>query len=155
MEPNGTDCARALEWASLELDDGLSQVERALLAAHVRACAPCASQVEATRAVTQMIRSAPLERPATSFAVPASRPRRHARGRALRIAAAGALVGVTAAAGVLVGLLQQPAEPTGRTPPTLAYVPPKPNVDRELRDLKRHYVRPYSDEPRAGRVAGI
>ena len=71
-------CERAQAWASLELDGELSQLERALLATHLRGCAACAETVAGMRALTAALRDAPLE--------PLDRPgvRRHGRSDAAR-----------------------------------------------------------------------
>src|SRR4026208_1950882 len=59
-------CERAQAWASLELDGELSQIERALLATHVRGCAACAETVAGVRTLTHAPRNAPLEPRATA-----------------------------------------------------------------------------------------
>src|SRR5919197_678643 len=54
-------CRRARELASLELDENLSQLEQARLGVHVRRCASCREFRQGINAVTQTLRSAPLE----------------------------------------------------------------------------------------------
>jgi ferric-dicitrate binding protein FerR (iron transport regulator) len=97
-------CERARGWASLELDDELSQLERALLAAHRRRCAECGAYVAEMRATTAALRAAPLERPER----PAFVPRVSAGSRrvlSFRFAAAAALAVTAAGLGVFTGSL--------------------------------------------------
>jgi predicted anti-sigma-YlaC factor YlaD len=54
-------CRRARELASLELDEDLSQLEQARLGVHVRRCAACREFRLGVRAMTETLRSAPLE----------------------------------------------------------------------------------------------
>jgi predicted anti-sigma-YlaC factor YlaD len=62
-------CERARMWASLSLDGELSELERALLDAHLARCAPCAGFVEEVRAATQELRAAEPELPGRPIAV--------------------------------------------------------------------------------------
>ena len=54
-------CERARFWASLRLDGELSQLEGALLDAHVARCAGCQAVAEGFGASTSALRSATLE----------------------------------------------------------------------------------------------
>ena len=54
-------CERAAEFVSLELDGELSLFERALLQRHLRGCEQCAEYSRRVAAVTEMVRTAPLE----------------------------------------------------------------------------------------------
>lgn len=89
-------CERARAWASLRLDGELSELEEALLAAHVRRCAACREYEEMLSAAVVVLRAQPLEQIQHPVAVPA---RRHTRVRPMglaRVAAvAAAVVGVT------------------------------------------------------------
>src|SRR5919107_2195430 len=67
-------CDRVRAQVSLELDGEISQLERALLGAHLRRCADCRSFRERTRAFTTELRAAPLSRPPADLHV--RRPRR-------------------------------------------------------------------------------
>src|SRR6187431_596619 len=67
-------CDRVRAQISLELDSELSQLERAMVAAHVVRCADCRAFRTGTTAVTRELRAAPLEQPPAS--VPVRRPRR-------------------------------------------------------------------------------
>ena len=135
-------CERAQAWASLELDGELSQLERALLATHVRRCEACAETVAGMRTLTHALRNAPLEpldRPVA--AITAARSRR-ARPLAVRLALAAALAAVAAGLGVLAGTLGSPS-PAPKAPagPEIALLP----LDAK-RDLQG--VRPGTRDPR-------
>jgi anti-sigma factor RsiW len=96
------ECSRAQAWASLELDGELSQLEQALLEAHLRRCPACAVRVSDVRAFTAAIRAEPLARPEEPVFVPATAARR-SRSLALRIAIAATLAALAGGLGVLAG----------------------------------------------------
>jgi anti-sigma factor RsiW len=151
-----TTCERALAWASLELDDELSQLERALLASHLRDCDACAASVVEMRALTTMLREAPVEEPRRRVFTPGPRaPARRSRMPA-RLALAATLAALAAGLGALAGSVgQAPDVPVSGTEPEIALLP----TDDELRDVRR--VRPRSDEARderlfpPGRLGGV
>jgi anti-sigma factor RsiW len=128
-------CERAHAWASLELDGELSQLERALLRAHLRRCEGCALSAAEMRAFTSALREAPLELPSRQLYVPGARtsgPKR--RVFAARLALAATLALAAAGLGVLAGSLgQAPATPTAPTDPAIALLP----SNDELRDVRR------------------
>jgi hypothetical protein len=62
-------CERVRAQVSLELDGELSQIERAMLRAHIRRCPDCSSFEHAARAFTGELRSAPLELPSHPMVV--------------------------------------------------------------------------------------
>jgi predicted anti-sigma-YlaC factor YlaD len=96
-------CDRAREWASLRLDGELSELESALLGAHVERCADCRAFVDDVDLATTALRSASLEPLMTPVALP--RRRVGSRTRTLQAAAAAALVLTAAGLGSLFGLL--------------------------------------------------
>jgi predicted anti-sigma-YlaC factor YlaD len=67
-------CERVRAQASIELDGELSQLEQAMLAAHISHCPDCRAYRAEVHAFTRSLRSAPLVRPSGSIA-----PRRHRR----------------------------------------------------------------------------
>ena len=76
MDETGHLCERARFWASLRLDGELSELEGALLDAHLARCAGCREVTDGFAASTAAVRSAPLERLApVAIDVPRS-PRR-------------------------------------------------------------------------------
>jgi hypothetical protein len=54
-------CSRARFWVSLRLDDQLSELEGALLDAHLVGCAGCRSFAEDSAVATERLRSEPLK----------------------------------------------------------------------------------------------
>jgi hypothetical protein len=69
-------CGRARFWASLRIDGELSELEGALLDAHLADCADCAGFATGSLGATAALRAVPLVAPApVSIAYPAS-PRR-------------------------------------------------------------------------------
>jgi predicted anti-sigma-YlaC factor YlaD len=62
MDESGHLCERARFWASLRLDGELSELEGALLDAHLARCAGCRALADGFAASTTTLRSAPLER---------------------------------------------------------------------------------------------
>ena len=104
-------CERARAWVSLELDAELSELEHALLAAHLDRCAACAAFAHDVRGLAGALRAAPLELPRE---VPAPIRRRDASVRVLQALGAAAAVAVAIGLGSLVGTLssQGPATPS-------------------------------------------
>jgi len=94
-------CDRARQWASLELDGELSELERSLLAAHLRGCPECVSAVSEVRAIALRMRETPLEHPLLTAVLPARRP----RVRGFQVAVAAATVAIGISLGTLAGSL--------------------------------------------------
>ena len=91
-------CERVREQASLEVDGELSQLERAMLAAHVARCAECRAYRSELQGLTRALRSAPLE------AIAPVTVRRYGRSRASTRFQAGA---AAAMAFAVVGIATQ------------------------------------------------
>lgn len=68
-------CERARAWAALAPDGELSMLELRLLQAHVERCGECARIAADIEAITDTIRSAPLEPPPGQIALPVLRRR--------------------------------------------------------------------------------
>jgi predicted anti-sigma-YlaC factor YlaD len=103
------ECARACEWASLRLDDQLSEFEEVLLEAHLARCGDCRGFAASISEVTAALRSERLEQPAFAFEAP-----RRTRGRtvALRTVSAAAAVAVVGISGLVsLQLSTSPARP--------------------------------------------
>ena len=101
MRDLSTLCERARKCVSLRVDDELSELETALLEAHLLRCAGCRQFACETAAFTIALRSQPLETPQT-IVMPLRR--RRARVRTFEVAAAAAVVaavGVASLAGSL------------------------------------------------------
>ena len=92
------ECARASEWASLRLDDQLSDFEEVLLEAHLARCAECRAFAATISGLTYSLRAAELRQPTFAFDPP-----RSARGRtfALRAVSAAAVVAVVGVSGLV------------------------------------------------------
>jgi anti-sigma factor RsiW len=89
-------CDRIRGQISLELDGELSQLERAMVASHVRRCAACADFRATATSFTHALRAAPLEPLARPMEIPSLRRRALAEVRvgAVRVAAAAAGIAV-------------------------------------------------------------
>jgi ferric-dicitrate binding protein FerR (iron transport regulator) len=94
-------CDRARDWASLRADGELSELESALLAAHLKRCDACASFARGVEDVSARLRAAPLEGPPGPIRLA---PRR-APLRAVHLGAAAALVAAAVGLGNLFGSL--------------------------------------------------
>src|SRR4051812_10073440 len=106
LSPRNGRCERARQWASLRIDDELSELEDALLEKHLEGCASCSAFAVRLAATTEAVRAVPLERPAISYPRFERRPViRLPVGRRVAIVA----VAAAAALGAFVGSsLQKP-----------------------------------------------
>jgi predicted anti-sigma-YlaC factor YlaD len=86
-----SDCARARESVSVQLDGELPELELDRLETHLRFCPACAAWAENVRDVTRRLREAAFEEPAEVFALP-RRSRRWAVSSAVALASAAAVV---------------------------------------------------------------
>jgi ferric-dicitrate binding protein FerR (iron transport regulator) len=91
-------CERVRTWVSLGLDGELSELERALLDAHLARCQDCVGFAKEVGAATRELRAAELERPARPIAVPGRRRSR----RPMYVPAAAAAMALAVGLGVLV-----------------------------------------------------
>src|SRR5262245_1876100 len=96
-------CERAREWASLQLDSELSELERSMLRAHTRRCSACAEYVLEIDAITEKLRRARLEPVPHQVVLPLRRSFGWVN-RALQAGVAtAAVVGITAGLALQVG----------------------------------------------------
>jgi predicted anti-sigma-YlaC factor YlaD len=132
LHPRPVKCERARAWTSLRLDGELSELEGALLTAHLRQCRSCAEYAESVEGAVEALRSQPLEEPDFSIAVRARR-RIPLRPAALaRIAAAAAVV-----AGVTTVLSSEPTHRTITTQaPTSGITSAPASEDNDLKQLR-------------------
>ena len=73
MRRIGQTCDRAREWASLRMDGELSELETALLEAHLNRCEPCRVFSAGVESVALQLRSTALERLEEPVALPVRR----------------------------------------------------------------------------------
>jgi predicted anti-sigma-YlaC factor YlaD len=132
---SGQLCDRAHEWASLRLDCELSELESALLDAHLARCAECRQFADAVDRVTDALRSAALE-PLTA---PVVLPRRRVRAttRTFQAVAASALVLVAAGLGSLFGILSSHGKAPSRAAGPHALVVAFDDTANSLRAIRR------------------
>jgi len=104
-----SDCQRARESVSAQLDGELSELGTARLSAHLRECEACTAYALEVSAIATRLRAAPLVRPGTGVALPARRRR-----AGLQIAAAAA-VAVAAASSLALGHALRSSSPPVRT----------------------------------------
>jgi hypothetical protein len=124
-------CARARFWVSLRVDDELSELEGALLDAHLVRCADCREFALGTDASTAAIRAASYVRHApVVLGLPRS-PRRYLAGAGIA-----ALVASAAVAGSLVRGTVSPARTSGPSANAVAVVASVETPD-QLRRLRR------------------
>jgi predicted anti-sigma-YlaC factor YlaD len=128
MDESGHLCERARFWASLRLDGELSELESALLDAHLARCAGCRQIAGGFDASTAALRSAPLERPAP---VVVDLPRSPRRLLAMVAVAAVLVLGVIAG-----GLVRGEVSHNAATPRTVAVVASFETPD-QIRTLRR------------------
>jgi predicted anti-sigma-YlaC factor YlaD len=125
-------CERAAHWASLRLDGELSHLEERLLEGHLDRCEECRDLEAGMRSTAEMLRRAPLEKPAGRAVISLPRAGRSPLRKKRTALVAAAALGL----GALVGSLAQ--GPSARAPQA-----PGPEVSlltrdvQQLRDLPR------------------
>jgi len=138
-------CSRARFWVSLRLDDQLSELESALLDAHLAGCIPCRSFAADADVTTAELRTAPLERHAS---VGVSVPRRRTA-RPLMVAVTAALLAGAAVAGGLVRDVLAPGSESAPAPRPVAVVASTFELNDQARRLwsasleKKHGARDF------------
>ena len=106
FRPQPRTCERAREWASLRLDDELSELEGALLEAHLARCTSCSVYARTVAETTDAIRKAEPERLQQPIALPSRRHRIGIPARALQAStAAAAVLAAAVGLGTLFGSL--------------------------------------------------
>ena len=122
-------CARARFWASLRIDGELSELEGALLDAHLNRCASCREVVSGFTSATEGLRAAPLVVP-PAFGVRGS--------RAPRRVFAGAVVAAVVVLGAIAGgLVRGESGPTVRSAPHAVAIVASVETPDQLRRLRR------------------
>ena len=121
-------CERARSWASLRADGELSELESALLDAHVARCSSFRAFARGTEAIAAALRGARTERPAPVAFVP-----QQARRTGLRALQVVAAVAVVVAAGVVAALSGPSAGTVAAKPVAMVAGAESPDRLRELR----------------------
>jgi anti-sigma factor RsiW len=96
-----TECVRARESVSAQLDGELSELDALRLEFHLRDCPACSAWALELREATDQLRRASLEVPSVSVALPG---RSHRQTGVLALAAAGAAMAAAAVVGILGSL---------------------------------------------------
>ena len=129
MDVSSQLCARARFWASLRLDGELSELESALLDAHLARCAECCAVVAGFQGSTEGLRAAPLVKPAP-IAIPHG-------GTSRRVLATVFVAAVVAVAAIAGGLVHHESSPTSTRPHTTVAVVASVDTPDQLRRLRR------------------
>jgi predicted anti-sigma-YlaC factor YlaD len=124
-------CERARRWSSLRVDGELSELESALLDAHLGGCHSCRAFAQGTESVAAALSVARLEEPAP-FALKV--PRRRRARRVFRSAAVATLVLVAAIVAGIAGLGAHGGSARAVKPVAMVSTLDTPN---ELRQLRR------------------
>ena len=124
-------CSRARFWASLRLDDQLSELESAMLDAHLVGCPSCRSFAETAALATGELRAAPL---AVHRPVAVTGMRRRVA-RPITVALTAALLAGAAVAGGFVRNMVAPASESARAPRPVAVVASTFELNDQARKL--------------------
>lgn len=140
-------CARARFWASLRVDGELSELEGALLDAHLGRCADCREFSAAAAGSALMLRNAPLAAPAP-VQLPAPRMARRAL---LGAGGAAALIGAAVLGGLVHGSVAPDSTQTASRSVAVVASVETPDQLRRLRRTsllnERRLPRDISAEP--------
>jgi hypothetical protein len=139
-------CERAREYASLALDDELSQFEHALLRAHLEQCGGCRSYQVGLVATTDRLRMSSLER----LSRPVVLPRRQ------RVSFRGVQVGLVAALVVVAVGLGGVISSLGSGDSVRPQVSlPKAGESQEMQDIRRERLQEVAVRPSAPGGLGV
>jgi predicted anti-sigma-YlaC factor YlaD len=141
-------CERARAWVSLRLDDEISELEEALLEAHLHRCAACREFEASVRGAVVALRAQPLEEIDHSVVVCGRRR------LALRRSAIASVAAVAAAVvGVATVLSTQAAKSPSTHPPT--QVPAAVAADnQDIKQLRALRVLQLGGRPPSGSGVG-
>jgi len=132
MEPMSQLCERARAWASLRADGELSELESALLEAHLGRCVDCRAFAASLESVSFALRTARLEHASPVPVTPLTHPHRRTFVRTMQFAVAAAVVVATG----FVASASGPAPQAARTAKPVAMVAGFDSPDG-LRELRR------------------
>jgi len=129
MDVSSQLCARARFWASLRIDGELSELESALLDAHLARCVDCCAVVADFEGSTRGLRAAPLAKPAP-VAIPHG-------GTSRRVLATMFVAAVVAVAAIAGGLVHHESSMTTTRPHQTVAVVASVDTPDQLRRLRR------------------
>jgi len=129
MDVPGQLCARARFWASLREDGELSELEGALLDAHLSGCAACREVAAGFAVVTESLRAAPLVQPSPVALDVRRAPR--------RFLASAAVAAVLVAGMIAGGLVRGQTTTDASSPRVVAVVASAVDTPDQLRRLRR------------------
>jgi predicted anti-sigma-YlaC factor YlaD len=148
LRPQPHTCDRAREWVSLRLDDEISELEDAVLEAHLRRCGACREYEASVRGAVLALRARPLERMDQPIVVTGRRRALLRPAAVARVAAVvAAVVGVTTVLSTQAA--KGPATHSSNTVP-VASVPD----DQDLKQLRTLRVLQLGGRPPRGTGIG-
>ena len=130
-------CERARQWVSLALDGELSELEHALLDAHVGQCEDCRAFQEETASSTHLLRTAGLAELRAPIALP-----RRVRRTPVRTVQVGIAAAVAVAAIGLGSVVSSTRAPRGTSYPSASAASMRDDRFRELKDIRRDQLQP-------------
>ena len=139
-------CERAREYASLALDDELSQFEHALLRAHLEQCGGCRSYQVGLVATTDRLRMSSLERLSRPIVLPR---RQRVSFRGVQVGLVAALVVVAVGLGGVISSLG-----SGDSVRPQASLP-KAGESQEMQDIRRERLQEVALRPSAPGGLGV
>ena len=148
MHPRPANCERARAWVSLCLDGELSELEDALLAAHLRGCAACSGYEESVRGTVVALRARPLEQLEHPIAVVGRRQLLPRPATLARVAAT--LAVVVGVATVVSTELTREVSPTKPSPPEQTSA----TADQDFAQLRARRVLQLGGRPPRGSSVG-
>jgi predicted anti-sigma-YlaC factor YlaD len=150
LRPMPQNCDRARAWVSLRLDDEISELESALLDAHLKRCAACQEFEDSVRGAVLMLRAQPLEQVEHPITVAGLRRRHFRAGVVAKVAAvAVAAVGVTAVLGT-----QAAKTPRSHTTPLRVPAAVVTSDDKDFEQLRALRVMQLGGRPPVGSGVG-
>jgi predicted anti-sigma-YlaC factor YlaD len=148
LRPQPHTCDRAREWVSLRLDDEISELEDALLEAHLRRCGACREYEASVRGAVLALRARPLERMDQPIAV---------SGRRRALLRPGAVASVAAVVAAVVGVTTVLSTQAAKGPASHSSNPvPVASVpdDQDLKQLRTLRVLQLGGRPPRGTGIG-
>ena len=147
LRAESANCDRARAWASLRLDGEISELEEALLEAHLKRCATCSNYVVSMTGAVLALRAQPLERLEHAVAV---------TGRRRIPVRSGAVASVAAVVAAVVGVTTVLSAQSAKAPTTSLPKAPVAAIvdDTDLQQLRALRVLQLGGRPPRGSGVG-